>query len=64
MTHRIPTTVRNYAIAHSVNLGRNEHGSYTVRDAETGQIVAMTISAKPTALNALAMMRRLVSDRA
>lgn len=62
---RIPQSVRAFALKHRINLGRDEHGNYFVRDPATGKVAAryMTATPQPTAANALAIMRRWLRDR-
>jgi len=54
----LPKSARDFALKHRLNLGRDEHG-YFVRDG--AEIVERTRSAKPTAKNAIAMMRRVLA---
>lgn len=53
--HQIPTNVRNFAIKHRINVGRDQFGYYV---REHGFIVESTRSKTPTAANALAMVKR------
>lgn len=57
----LPKAARELALRHRVNLGRDEHGNYFIRAG--GEIVATSKSAKPTAANALALVRRYVLSR-
>lgn len=59
----MPATVVKFAVANKVNVGRDEHGVYFVRDPKTLARVETTRSAKPTAANALAMIRRYLEKR-
>lgn len=59
----IPKSVRDLALAHKVNVGRDEHGNYFIRDPQTGKWAAHTASANPSAAMAKAMIRKYVRGR-
>lgn len=61
---KIPASVRNLALAHNISVGRDEDGGYFIRDPETREVVEMTRSAKPTATQAKAMIRRYLKHGA
>lgn len=60
----IPAAARNFALKHKIGLIRDHMGCYMVRDRVTLEVVDMTLSANPTPANAVAMMRRVLVQRA
>jgi hypothetical protein len=61
----IPITVRQFALKHQINLGRDCFG-YFIRERGRADIFDTTKSANPTAANALALCRnylRVVAQR-
>ena len=58
----LPKSVREYALKHQVNVGRDREGYY-VRDPASGQVIEWTRSAKPTVAQAKAMVRRVLERR-
>lgn len=58
---KLPKKARMLALRHKLNFGRDTHGNYFIKRA--GKVVDTTRSAKPTASNALALVRRNVRGK-
>lgn len=53
---RLPKAARDLALRHKINFGRDAHGNYYI--SAGGKVIDTTASARPTAANALALVKR------